>query len=465
MECVSQPAVHPVKAVHPVTLMPHAKALAIKRQLFRLHRELRSRGLLKKITQVHPSADLGFLEQQYGIAVRPEYQTLSDEDIANKISELERESKRLCMTYIGPSEDDDTGAYDENLLKEIYLEPPESPDPSIPYVQDTDILERARSVVAIVKREALTWSDGEWHLALYQINDLGLNLCSFSRFYGAYVTKVAGTGFLVAPDIIATAGHVDLGDLNDVYFLFDYAMETEGVIRTVFSKDDVYTGAEILAHPNTADQNDWALVKLDREVSGRQPLPYRMEGKISSNEHLYMIGHPFGMPMKYSGTAPVLSNDACHYFTAPLSCYEYNSGSPVFASESHLVEGIMTADIKNYVLMCGGDCNAPPVFEPQFGIPGAFVTRSFLFAWFLEDPSHILVECEIPLGIIESAGEQYSLAENTSTLIPWDKEYQTVKLTHSLDCASTYEVVAGERWEIVMHPFWGMPVMQKVCPE
>jgi V8-like Glu-specific endopeptidase len=67
------------------------------------------------------------------------------------------------------------------------------------------------------------------------------------------------------------------------------------------------------------------------------PFPYRDE--ISSDQEIYVIGHPCGLPLKYAPGAYVCDvNETC--FSADLDVYSGNSGSPVFDSKTHEVIGM-----------------------------------------------------------------------------------------------------------------------------
>ena len=80
------------------------------------------------------------------------------------------------------------------------------------------------------------------------------------------------SGVLVAPDIVATAGHCvkSTADLDHIRFVFGFRMVDDDTARTTFPDDDVYRGTKVIGRKLTPDRTDWALVRLDRPVVGPQ---------------------------------------------------------------------------------------------------------------------------------------------------------------------------------------------------
>ena len=104
--------------------------------------------------------------------------------------------------------------------------------------------------------------------------------CEGVRFY-EQPSMGSCTGFLVGPNLLATAGHcVDETTCADLAVVFDYSYDSsrdEGLDGEIveFPKRNVYTCAEVLVHdyqPGGQCTSDYALLRLDRSVSGRTPL-------------------------------------------------------------------------------------------------------------------------------------------------------------------------------------------------
>jgi V8-like Glu-specific endopeptidase len=57
---------------------------------------------------------------------------------------------------------------------------------------------------------------------------------------------------------------------------------------------------------------------------------------------VYALGHPKRLPLKYTDHASVQDASATRpYFTTELDILNGNSGSPVCAKDTHLVEGVV----------------------------------------------------------------------------------------------------------------------------
>ncbi len=149
------------------------------------------------------------------------------------------------------------------------------------------------------------------------------------------------TGFLVKEDIIATAGHcADENNVTDLRITFGFKMHSPFTPVTWVSNKDIYKGVEIIGRAyNRSNGADWALVKLDRKVKGH-PVAKLSEKSIYLDQPVYILGHPCGLPLKYSAGAKVCGINES-FFSADLNVYCGNSGSPVFDRETHEVIGIV----------------------------------------------------------------------------------------------------------------------------
>ena len=245
-------------------------------------------------------------------------------------------------------------------------------------VTSSRVKKAAASVVALVKSGDLTRQpDGSYALATssYQAD---YQLCGSEPF----VNQPLGcfcSGFLVAPNVVATAGHCvkSAQDLAGIRFVFGFRMNDAQTARTMFPADDVYAGASLIGRQLAADGTDWALVRLDRPVAGRAPVPVRTSSKISGTARLFVIGHPCGLPQKYAPGAQVRDNSPAPFFVANLDTYGGNSGSPVFNATNYKVEGILVRGENDFVT--NGTCYVSLVC-PTTGCRGEDVTRSTVWA-------------------------------------------------------------------------------------
>lgn len=210
-------------------------------------------------------------------------------------------------------------------------------------ISNEQVRKNADCVAAICDVDALTEA-GKGHVQL-NVKKYGeaFNLCDSEPFFSQ---PIAGgrmaTGFLVKEDIIATAGHIiSEENLKNTRFIFGFRMLDNSTARTKFPTENIYQGIKIInrIYRPTFDKSDWALVKLDRKVVNYPPAKIS-EGKISPGQQVYMIGHPLGLPLKYSAGASVRRiGDAS--FSADLDVFSGNSGTPVFRSDTHEAIGFV----------------------------------------------------------------------------------------------------------------------------
>jgi hypothetical protein len=186
------------------------------------------------------------------------------------------------------------------------------------------------------------------------------------------------TGFLVADDVIATAGHcINNNSCRNMSFVFGFRLDGPGDIRDEIPPDDLYTCDQIISRSNT-NNLDYAVVKLDRPVVGHQPLEIRRSGQVSMGTPLIIAGHPLGLPLKIPNNATVRSNRANNTFGANADVYEGNSGSPVVNASTLEVEGILVSGNDDWQRT--GGCYVTNVC-PDSGCPTwEDVTRTTIFA-------------------------------------------------------------------------------------
>ncbi|MED3542297.1 serine protease [Bacillus toyonensis] len=251
-------------------------------------------------------------------------------------------------------------------------------DPDIFNAPDSqDILSAADSVVALFKDDRVIDNGNGTSTLQTEIFGTARRLCSTEKFrhqpIGAFCS-----GFLVAPDVIATAGHcVTADNVTNIRFVFGFRMIDDSKARTDISNSEIYKGAKLIGRQETESEADWALVQLDRVVTNHKPVPIRRTGKIGDNESLYVIGHPVGLPTKFADGANVKDNENEAYFVATLDTYGGNSGSPVFNREKHIVEGILVRGATDFVM--NGNCRVSLICS-DLNCNGEDCTRTTLFA-------------------------------------------------------------------------------------
>ena len=220
---------------------------------------------------------------------------------------------------------------------------------------------------------------GDSQLQTIKFGD-ALNLCKDERFreqpIGAFCS-----GFLVGPDLIATAGHCvkNSNDLANTRFVFGYRMINKKKVRTTISNSDIYKGKKIIGRRQEPGKgSDWCIVRLDRQVEGHSHFEnIRKSGKISDDANVHVIGHPVGLPLKYAGGAQVRDNLKKSYVVCNLDTYGGNSGSPVINDDKlNEIEGILVRGDTDFKTV--GNCQRSNVC-PNTGCSGEDVTRATEF--------------------------------------------------------------------------------------
>ena len=235
----------------------------------------------------------------------------------------------------------------------------------------------------------------------------GNELCNSEPFLDQ-PNPAIGSGFLVAPDIIATAGHLACDeDCMDTAYVFGMVMLDADTAVLRIDNSEIYYCSEIIARD--MGEPDWALIRLDREVTGHEPLRFRADGVINDGERLVVIGHPLGLSRKYAGNATVRENTASGYFLANLDTYPGNSGSAVFNARTLEVEGILYAG-PYWSFVPDGRCDRSNMC-PDTGCPILpYITRTTEFASLLGKPKY-----DVYMGRTDEPSELVcsSLADST----------------------------------------------------
>jgi V8-like Glu-specific endopeptidase len=174
--------------------------------------------------------------------------------------------------------------------------------------------------------------------------------CKTERF-AEQMTSASCSGFLVGKDLLVTAGHciTKLEDCNKYTWVFGFHATSDAMTSFITDNSNAYKCVKVISRSlSQLTKNDYALVKLDRPVSGRTPLKLNRRGKVASDARLVIIGHPTGLPTKIADGATVRKKN-WKYFKANLDSYGGNSGSAVINQDSGKVEGILVRGDKDYV--------------------------------------------------------------------------------------------------------------------
>jgi hypothetical protein len=168
------------------------------------------------------------------------------------------------------------------------------------------------------------------------------------------------TGFLIGPDLIATAGHcVTLPNFCENYqWVFDFKLDRKTQLAGIdLPRENIYSCKKIVSNAlNMPLGLDYGLVLLDRKVTGRKPLKLQLEKFAPKETDLIVMGSPMGLPLKVADGAKIRESSHPFYFVANLDTFEGNSGSPVFNKETLEVEGILVRGEEDFGLNADKMC-------------------------------------------------------------------------------------------------------------
>lgn len=262
------------------------------------------------------------------------------------------------------------------------------------YQVSADLQSLGRAVCLIVNDgEVIDNGDGTFTLITQPLatrvagKSGGTPLCPTERF-ADQPTAGFCTGVLVAPDVIATAGHCVLDALtcSRSLFIFDFHMISVSEARTTFVAGQIYRCLGLIEGRRAASPGgaDWALLKLDRQAFDRLPMTLTGDALVLSGEAMLLLSHPSGLPLKYAG--PALVRDALNEdsFQADFDAFEGSSGGAVLSNGLRQLEGIFNAGNLDYVpgpagclvanVCPEGGCDNSPV-----GLRWEVATRAALF--------------------------------------------------------------------------------------
>ncbi|MBI4350311.1 MAG: trypsin-like peptidase domain-containing protein [Elusimicrobia bacterium] len=253
------------------------------------------------------------------------------------------------------------------------------------YAADADMRALSDSVVSLWEAKNLRTADGRTALGTVNFGQAA-GLCPGQRFAEQPVGAFC-SGTLVGEDIVMTAGHCVLDEAKcaATRFVFGYSLKQAGDYPRSVPAEDVYGCSGIIKRDldmnpgffasvfNGGPGPDFALVRLDRKVPGRKPLPIHRKARPAKGDKLFVIGHPVGLPVKVAGAAKVRDAGPKYFFKADLDTFGGNSGSAVFNADTGLIEGILVRGDVDFVNSPAG-CRMASVVAQEGG-KGEAVTK------------------------------------------------------------------------------------------
>ncbi len=211
-------------------------------------------------------------------------------------------------------------------------------------VPDSEIRAMANSTMAMFSKEDLKKSGSIFKILSDPLGEY-YELCPEERFFHQPAASYCSAA-LIAPTIVLTAGHcINREDCGDTRFVLDFQYNTPNRNLAYTEASKVFSCKKIIH--SKADYNlDFALIQLDRPVTDRRPLRLAARN-IEVGESIFMLGHPSGLPLKYSG--PGLAHEqGPDFFYAYLDSFGGNSGSSVFSMRTREIVGVLARGVEDY---------------------------------------------------------------------------------------------------------------------
>lgn len=163
--------------------------------------------------------------------------------------------------------------------------------------------------------------------------------------------------------------------MNTVDGFFDYKLKSEkdATVGDI-PLSQVYTCTKIIGTElNDFTKKDWALVELDRPVTGRRPLKL-VNSKPQKDDEVFVIGTPSGLPLKVA-TGKVLAK-RINFFRTNLDTFTGNSGSPVLNNQNEVI-GILVRGNEDYY-ETENQCHLSSTYEESRGQEEASYIKDIL---------------------------------------------------------------------------------------
>ncbi len=184
------------------------------------------------------------------------------------------------------------------------------------------------------------------------------NLCADEKFAHQPSSPINCTGFLVASDLLVTAGHCSIleGEIaaeanpycTDFKWMFNFAADAFGRLPDlsrfplsdlVGCKKVLYAIHNPIYHKETDSYTyvkDFSLIQLDRKVMDHPIIPIADKPAPAVGDSISLIGYPSGLPAKIV-TGSVTETADPNFFRANMTIFGGNSGSPVFNKKGEVI--------------------------------------------------------------------------------------------------------------------------------
>ena len=177
-------------------------------------------------------------------------------------------------------------------------------------------------------------------------------LCSGERF-AEQISAGFCSGTLIGPDLVLTAGHCieSEAQCRQTSLLFNYQWTGGGL--GALTEDDVYQCRRVIAQDlvESAEVRDYAVIQLDRPVSGRAPAEVIGHARAARGRHRVRDRVALGIPMKIDDGGRVRDPrpNQGDYFVGTPDSFGGNSGSGIFDLQTRALIGMLISGETDYV--------------------------------------------------------------------------------------------------------------------
>lgn len=222
-------------------------------------------------------------------------------------------------------------------------------------IADPKLYQWASSTVALIDKRKVQIADKTATISTQTFGN-EMNLCADEPYFKQVVAPHC-SGFLVAPDVIVTAGHClpRKEECERTQIVFGFAIYKAGVMPGEIDASEVYSCKEIIKTQIEYDGADFAVARLDRPVKNHSPMMVRTSGSPNATDMLVVIGHPSALPTKIT-TNGTIRNIGPKFLVANLDTYGGNSGSAVLNTKSGEVEGVLVRGETDFTWDSGSNC-------------------------------------------------------------------------------------------------------------
>lgn len=243
-------------------------------------------------------------------------------------------------------------------------------------------VEWARATAVIVNRSMLTSTGSDTVFASPSTLGERQALCQGERFASEPALGFCSS-FLVAPDLVATAGHCFKQTLCDeMSFVFDFYVGGSSENVQAIPAHNVFACREVVAQ-QWGNGLDYALVRLDRPATGRVPFTLQSTPPAVGSR-VALLGYPSGILAKLDTAGEVLRIEGTRTRTS-VDSFPGHSGGVMIDLATGNAFGVHVEGSSPSFVGGGGACNvtascAQVIVSSDGPCNGAVETNASAFA-------------------------------------------------------------------------------------